>query len=59
MNNLMKLAGSWTEAELREAELRAQRLDLYTDMSYQEEYEAFVENIQQKLSFLPCPSSSQ
>ena len=47
------------QAELREAELGVQRLDLYTDMSSQEEYEAFVENIQQKLSFLPCPSSSQ
>ena len=46
-------------AELREAELRAQRLDLYTDISSQEEYEsgkAIVENIQQKLSCLPCPS---
>ena len=48
-------------AELREAVLRAQRLDLYTDISSQEEYEsgkAIVENIQQKLSCLPCPSTS-
>ena len=40
------------QAELREAELRAQRLDLYTDISSQEEYEsgkAIVENIQQEL----------
>ena len=40
------------QAELREAELGAQRLDLYTAISSQEEYEsgkAIVENIQQEL----------
>ena len=40
------------QAELREADLRAQRLDLYTDISSQEEYEsgkAIMENIQQEL----------
>ena len=50
------------QAELREAELGAQRLDLYTAISSQEEYEsgkAIVENIQQKLSCLPCPPTSQ
>ena len=46
------------QAELREAEFRAQRLDLYTAISSLEEYEAIVENIQQKLSCLPCPSTS-
>ena len=42
------------QAELREAELRAQRLDLYTDISSQEEHEsgkAIVENIQQLRAF--------
>ena len=45
------------QAELCEAELGVQRLDLYTAISSQEEYEAIVENIQQKLSCLPCPST--
>ena len=50
------------QAELREADLRAQRLDLYTAISSQKEYEsgkAIVENIQQELSCLPSPSTSQ
>ena len=50
------------QAELREAELGAQRLELYTAISSQEEDEsgkAIVENIQQKLSCLPCPPTSQ